>query len=374
LRCHDGWTPLAHSQRFAVMNLLGMSPRRVLGLAKHIAGSSWFGHGPFKAVVCATYRCDCRCAFCGLWQRQCKELPASVLVEALAQIPTLCWIDLTGGEIFLRPDYLELCHGLATRLPNLALFHFPTAGQHGDASVNLVRTMAHRGIRTVVTVSLDGGATLHDRLRGLPGAWAKAVDTFRRLRLEPRVDVFIGTTLVPDNVERYPQDLIEAVRTEIPDLSPTELHVNVMQRSDHYFNNQQQPLPDPTEVAGALARVKDLRGSPQSPFALLEWAYQKVALRAAEGGHTPLCQALNASFYLAPDGVVQPCHIWDHPVGQVTSTTSNLAPFLKSAAAMEARAKIDGRRCLVCWTPCEAYPTLLSAAVNPRQLLTGKPF
>jgi hypothetical protein len=143
-----------------------------------------------------------------------------------------------------------------------------------------------------------------------------------------------------------------------------------MQRSDHYFKNAQQPLPEPAQVAASLVRLKRLRGLPKSPFALLEWAYQKVALRALQGGTTPLCQALHASFYLSPDGIVQPCHIWHQPVGLISAVEPDLAKSLGSGAAQQARGKIDQRRCLVCWTPCEAYPTLLSGAVNPKQLLT----
>ncbi len=354
------------------MKLLGTSPRRALTLATRIAGSAWLGRGPYKAVLCTTYRCDCRCAFCGIWRRQSEELPAAVLVEALAQIPSIAWVDVTGGELFLRPDYLELCEGLAKRLPRLALFHFPTAGQHPEAALTLARKMRDHGIRTVITVSIDGPAKLHDRLRGLPGAFGAAMTTFIRLRAEPSVEVYLGTTLVPDNVGTYPRDLFEEVRQLCPDLSPRELHVNVMQRSGHYFNNLQEPLPDATQVSAALSRLRLFRGLPRTPFGLLESAYQRIAAKAAKGGPTPLCQALNASFYLAPDGVVQPCHIWDFPVGKVSRAQPNLAGCLRSEAAGRARSEIDRRRCLVCWTPCEAYPTLISAAVNPL-LLTGNP-
>lgn len=356
------------------MSLLNMAPRRALALAARIARSAHLHGGPYKAVLCSTFRCDCRCAFCGIWRREAAELPASVLVDALAQLPRLAWVDLTGGELFLRPDYLELCEGLAHRLPTLALFHFPTAGQHGDAAVALARSMRDRGIRTVVTVSVDGPAALHDRLRGLPGAWDAAVETFLRLRAEPRVDVYLGTTLIPANVAIYPQEVVAAVRVRCPEVAPHEFHVNVMQRSEHYFDNDIQELPEATEVRAALVRTRRFRGLPRSPFALLEWAFQKLAEKAAAGSTTPLCQALNASFYLAPDGIVQPCHIWDRPLGKIGPDQPNLVECLNSEAARNAREAIDERRCRVCWTPCEAYPTLLSTAANPGLAFTRKPY
>ncbi len=366
-------TSAADSHWYAAVRLLGMSPRRAFLLAARIAGNAYLGSGPYKAVVCATYRCDCHCSFCGIWRRQAEELPAAVLVEALARLPGIAWVDVTGGELFLRPDYEELCVGLARRLPSLALFHFPTAGQRPEEALKLARTMSGRGIRTVVTVSIDGPPALHDRLRGVPGAWDRAMETFLALRAERGIDVFLGTTLVPENVDSYPQSIVEAIKARCPDISPHEFHVNVMQRSGHYFSNQEQELPTAAQLGAALTRAMRWRGLPHSPFALLEWAYQMVARRATKERATPLCQALRTSFFLAPNGLVQPCHIWDSPVGRIDAANPNLAPWLTSAAAHEARTMIAGRRCPVCWTPCEAYPTLLAAAANPCRTLNRKP-
>ncbi len=347
-----------------MIRVAGMSLGRLASLCKSLSGSAWGGSGPYKAVVCATYRCGCHCSFCGIWRRKVEELPAHELVTALASWPNLAWVDVTGGELFLRPDYLALCLGLARALPRLALFHFPTAGQHGDQAVDLARRLTALGIRTVVTVSLDGPPERHEGLRGVAGAWERAVATFLRLRKEPGVDVYFGTTLVPENVEEVPGALFAAVQSVVPDISPAHFHVNVMQQSGHYFHNETQPRPAPEQVRAALWRFVRFKGLPRAPFDGMELAYQMVAMRSSRGGSAPLCRAIEASVFVGPDGTVHPCHVWSRPLGKVGSNRP-LSAVLSGPVAKAARGEVARGECPQCWTPCEAYPTLISTLMCP---------
>ncbi len=346
------------------MKLLGLPPRRLASLGRHTAAAAWNLGMPFKATVATTFRCSCRCDFCGIWQRREEELPAAELVRNLAGLPSLAWVDISGGSLFMRRDYEELGLGMADGLPGLALVHFPTEGLHGDEAVHLSRIFARRGLRVVVTVSLDGPREVHDRLRGVPGLFDRATETLRRLRAEPGVDVYVGTTLLGDNLASVPHALFAAVSGSCPGLTPRDFHVNVMQRSGHYFDNASCPAPAADESAAALRRVRRWKGLPRGPFDLLELGYQSMALRVLEGGSVPRCAALRASFYLSPNGTVHPCHIWDRPLGRI-GVDGTLAEILSSRAADDARTRIASRQCPQCWTPCEAYPTLMCHAANP---------
>ena len=42
--------------------------------------------------------------------------------------PNITWADLTGGEIFLRPDIDEILEAVVTGWRRLAILHFPTNG------------------------------------------------------------------------------------------------------------------------------------------------------------------------------------------------------------------------------------------------------
>src|SRR5687767_13390873 len=60
---------------------------------------------PLKLNLCLTYWCQYRCKTCNIWQRQpTDELTTDEILALVRENPHVTWADLTGGEIFLRPD------------------------------------------------------------------------------------------------------------------------------------------------------------------------------------------------------------------------------------------------------------------------------
>jgi MoaA/NifB/PqqE/SkfB family radical SAM enzyme len=334
-------------------------------LGARIARSSFLSHSPFKATLALTHKCPCHCRFCGIWKRKDDfELPADLLLQALASVPSLTWLDLTGGEIFARQDLGILCDGLPEALPSLALFHFPTSGAWPQEAADLARKMTSRGVKVVVSVSVDGPPALHDRLRGVPGLFLKAIETIRSLRTILGVEVYIGTTILPENINLLPDGIAAVVRSHIPGLPRQAFHVNVMQRSDHYFSNDGASIPDAAKVAAVLKKIVLWHGFPTTPFSTMEQIYRLIAIRVAHGAVPPRCRALSASLHISPDGTVYPCHIWGEPIGRIDSETT-LADLLSDHRTCWLRKQIAAGSCPQCWTPCEAYPTMISRILNP---------
>lgn len=331
---------------------------------------------PFKATVAVTWACPCRCAHCGIFKKKEKELSVKDLLAALSSLQSIAWLDLTGGEVLVRPDIIELSTALVSALKHLAWFHFPTSGLFPETAELLARTVAKSGVRVVVSVSIDGPEALHDRLRGVPGAFSAAVETLSRLKRLKGVDTYVGATILPENVEEIPLGLLRALRERVPSLASSVLHVNLMQRSGPYFNNSEAALPDVAAVRRGLARVIAWRGIPLSSFGLLDSAFQIISLSrlALWSWLTPRCAALDASFFLSPSGIVYPCHMWSEPVGTVGPDV-DVAQLLRSDRARWIRKSIAAGHCPRCWTPCEAYPTMIVSALNPLRIkLTGKTF
>ena len=60
---------------------------------------------PLKLNWCLTYWCQYRCKTCNIWQRKpTDELTTDEVLAFVRENPHVTWADLTGGEIFLRPD------------------------------------------------------------------------------------------------------------------------------------------------------------------------------------------------------------------------------------------------------------------------------
>jgi len=324
---------------------------------------------PFKATLALTYRCPYRCDYCGVWKREEEELSPDEIVKAFSGMQQITWLDVTGGEIFLRDDLMEICTRLAGRLKNLSFFHFPTSGAFPDQAATLARTVAGMGIRVVVTVSFEGPETEHDRLRGLKGAFASAVETFSRLKEIENVSTYAGVTFTRENISLMPDRFFDSLAKFFPGLKKRDLHFNIMQTSDHFFSNLETEKPSQAEVVSALKRVLKWKGMPLSPFELLEMTYRSLALFDLRGRKRflPRCAALKASFFVSPGGYVYPCHIWGEPVGRVDGR-NDLVSLLRSDRWKALRKKVAERSCPHCWTPCEAYPSIIVQGCNPLQL------
>ncbi len=212
----------------------------------------------------------------------------------------------------------------------------------------------------VVSVSLDGPRETHDRLRGDPGAFDAAVETFRRLR-ELGVETYFGMTL-----SDYTVTLVEETRQALADAFPgfqwTDLHVNLLQLSPHYFQNPMLGRKLGREAAAvAVAELVRRRGLPRHPTHLLEWLYQRNVAAHVRTGRSPVpCASASVNAFIDPEGLVYPCHIWDRPLARLPEHDLDLRAVWRLPVVAEVRREIAAERCPGCWTPCEAYPTVLA--------------
>src|ERR1700704_6914389 len=181
-------------------NDLGMFTRQT-GLAGAILGANLRSPAlPYKVTFVATYHCNFRCEMCNIWQKESvNEMTPDEVGLFFERWSQFSWVHLTGGELFMRRDLDDLVAAIQKSCRSLFLLNFPTTGWFGDKTVSLVEKTLARGVgRLMVKISLDGPKTLHEEMRGLPGSWDKAIDTFRRLRGIKRSNfqTVVGMTLM----------------------------------------------------------------------------------------------------------------------------------------------------------------------------------
>lgn len=161
--------------------------------------------GPISAVIMPTYRCNHGCVMCDFPSRHLaekKEMSTSEiksLLDELAALPS-AGVSFYGGEPLVRPDIIELMeHAHRTGM----LVHLATNGFLID------RKMAERIVRAgtdAVSVSLDGATPeVHDRQRGVAGAFTRAVNAIRYLAESKKtssaeVRIVATTILTPANM------------------------------------------------------------------------------------------------------------------------------------------------------------------------------
>ena len=324
---------------------------------------------PLKLNLCLTYWCQYRCKTCNIWQRRpADEMTTDELLTFIRKTRHVSWLDLTGGEIFLRPDIEEILLAIVTSWKRLVLLHFPTNGFLTDRIVQAVSRITGKGTaRVIVTVSLDGDEQLNDDIRGIRGGYRRQLETFRALRDIPGVKVVLGMTLSSYNVGRF-EETFRACQRDCPGLTIDDFHLNIAQLSDHYYGNEDSNapiVPQRNEAMAELRLYRSMRGAPRSLAAWLENEYLKRLDSFLETGRTPLpCHSLRSSCFIDPWGTVYPCITYSRPVGSLRKTGMSLEAVWQSAEARSLQAEIGNGDCPQCWTACEAYQSILGNLVR----------
>ena len=330
---------------------------------------------PLKLNLCLTYWCQYKCKTCNIWQRKpADELTTAEIAALVRENPNVNWVDLTGGEIFLRSDIDDVLDLVVTGWRRLALLHFPTNGFLTDRIVRSAERIAGRGpANLIVTVSVDGDEALNDEIRGIKGGFRRQMQTFNALRRIPGVSAAIGVTLSAHNAGQFERTFAACVR-ECPGLTPDDVHLNVAQRSSHYYGNDATAnlAPDLASIRAEMQVYRTRRGAARSARQMLENAYLKRLDEFLTTGRTPMpCHALRASCFIDPWGVVYPCITYSRPIGRLRETGMRLDPIWNGDEARGVQREIWSGECPQCWTACEAYQSILGNALAFRR--TARP-
>ena len=219
---------------------------------------------PLKLTWALTYWCQYRCKTCNIWQRKpVDELSSQEVFDFIDRNRDASWLDLTGGEIFLRKDIPEVLERIVRSWRRLALLHFPTNGFLTDSIAAVTARIAGKsGATLIVTVSVDGDEALNDELRGVKGGFRRQMETFRALKSIRGVRPVFGMTLSSGNAGRFAHTF-RACQRECPELTIEDFHLNVAQVSRHYYGNAR----DARRESGTSGRPCRPESLPRAPRA-----------------------------------------------------------------------------------------------------------
>ena len=331
---------------------------------------------PVKVNLALTYWCQYRCKTCNIWRRRpVDELTTREVLAFIRENPHVSWLDVTGGEIFLRDDIGEIFEAIADSWQDLFLLHFPTNGFLTARIVAIAQRLARSRVpHVVITVSIDGDQALNDDIRGITGGFDRQVATLNALRAIDGIRVVAGMTLSRFTLGQVERTLA-AVQAACPGFALDDFHVNFAQASDHYYGNAGDAVEAPVDAALAELRgYRARRGRGRTPATWLEGAFLRRLETYMETGRTPMpCHALRSSCFIDPWGTVFPCISYTRPVGRLRDTDMRLAPIWESADTRTTQLEIWRGDCPQCWTACEAYQSILGNLVRPFAQPSGAP-
>lgn len=328
----------------------------------------------FKLNFAITYKCNSRCRMCNIWKRYIEnpkmaqeELEIKEIHQIFKGFGKLVWISLTGGEPFLRDDLVDIVQ-FARDNCRIKMINITTNGFNSKHIEDRTRSIAEVNVPlTFLNVSLDGPAEIHNCVRGIKSAYDDAVKTLELLRAlsNEYSNLLIGFeyTITPFNagqLELFVNKLNEAgLDWLVKDLTVTVYHHGNLY--DNLDLNLRQQFDKNSFEFKALKDVNSGLGftHSSSPLELIKKAYLKNARKYVLNGFAPLrCVALRNSLFLDPYGNVYPCIILEHKIGNFRNYQYDIHRLLKSENALKVKREVDV--CRKCWTPCEAYPAILT--------------
>ena len=266
------------------------------------------------AKIKITSLCNLRCTMCGYWRRSRESaLDTDTWKRVLHQLSEQgCRkVHFSGGEVFTRGDFLHLLEqavglGLKTNLTsNGTLVDRQTARRLVKAGVNSV------------SLSLDApSAAVHDRLRGVPGAFRRTLRALRRIARYSAaaahpVKIRVNVVVMKHNFRRLP----ELVRLA-GELGATDLHampVDEKGASRRRLSRSQIELFN-REIAPEVLELRrrygfSLHRDAVYPFGVTpeEIAYSKQGLYARGLYERLTCLAPWIHLYLSWNGEAYPC-------------------------------------------------------------------
>jgi MoaA/NifB/PqqE/SkfB family radical SAM enzyme len=330
---------------------------------------------PYKLTFVATYWCNYRCKTCNIWRMKPQdELTLQEIEEFFRKSTKFNWIDFTGGEVWLRKDFTDIVAAALRYCPNLVAVHFPTNGYLTEQIVRGVqRIIEMRPAKLIITVSTDGDEAVNDDVRGIKGGWRRQIETYRRLHALGGVKVLLGMTLSALNADQYDK-AFAAAKAECPWLEPKDFHINIAHESAHYYRNVGSGTTnqDTEQIVRQVGRYRSLRGLPLHPFDILERRYLKHAEKYLRTGLTPVrCHALHSSCFIDSWGNVYPCGMYNAKIANIRDYGLDLQTVWNLSRTRQLQEEIWEYRCPQCWTPCEAYQSLLGNLFGLRNRRTA---
>jgi MoaA/NifB/PqqE/SkfB family radical SAM enzyme len=152
--------------------------------------------------------CNQKCEHCFYWKNLNRrdDLSKEEMFELSRSLGRIENLNLSGGEPFLRPEFGEICRQFIQH-NKVRQIYVPTNGYFTDRTVKqITETLKEKDLDLFVAeISLDGLGEFHNKFRGSPGAFDKAMATYEALaklqESDPRLRIHSISTATGVNMD-----------------------------------------------------------------------------------------------------------------------------------------------------------------------------
>jgi MoaA/NifB/PqqE/SkfB family radical SAM enzyme len=315
-----------------------------------------------------TNKCNARCLTCNIWKSYLNnpelaknELQLEEIKEIFSKnhkyLKNVEFMQITGGEPSIRSDLPQIISEIHKVLPNCN-FWIATNGLLPNRIKSIVETVYEScNCKIGVGISIDGSKDCHDRMRGIEGAYIKAIESIKNLialkEQIPDLHVAISYTITGYNF-REVEYVIDLTRKFNVDF--TFRPVNI---SSEYYKNVEKDFGlkkvNFNDLEYYLEKIKGYIAQQNFLKRMADFYYLDGTLRfiKTQNNRKLPCYAGFTSFFLNQLGDVYPCLMLNDKMGNLRDQSFN--DIWGSERAKIVRNKIKRLDCPKCWVECETY-------------------
>ncbi len=299
--------------------------------------------------------CNCRCVMCDIWKgnAHARQLTEKDLVPILSSIRKLGTrqVLMSGGEALLHTGFFQLCRLLKKEEVQITLLSTGLLlKKHAEDLLSWIDD---------IIVSLDGYEDLHDRIRRVPGAYAKLHEGVSHIKEQNKDYRITARSVIHQlNFQSWPQIIKSAMDMGLDGISflPADVSSEAFNREIPWSGERRSelalPLEQLPEMEEMIERItiifeEQFRSGfiAESPKKLRNIHRYYGALQGIGSFPYKRCNAPWVSAVIEPDGAVRPC-FFHKTVGNIHE--GSFEEVLNGAPALAFRRELDMDNDLTC--------------------------
>ncbi|NVN91134.1 MAG: radical SAM protein [Desulfuromonadales bacterium] len=304
-----------------------------------------------EACIIVTYRCNAKCHMCNTWQFPTK--PAEeITAETVDKLPTgLDFINITGGEPFLRQDLDKIIEIALKKTKRLVI---SSNGYFTERMVALGRKFPQIGVR----ISIEGLPAANDKLRGIRDGFDHGLRSLIELKNLGIKDLGFGMTVSDANAK----DMIELYR--LADSMGLEF-ATASTHNSYYFHKLDNTFHDPEMIAGEFEKISCELLKTNRPKNWFRAYFNHGMANYVRGGRRLLpCEVGTDMFFVDPWGRIMPCNGMDCEMSMGDLTKQSFDEIWNSEQAKSVRETVQ---CCEksCWMIGSVAPAMKKDIMTP---------
>ena len=343
---------------------------------------------PVSLIIVLTNRCNARCSFCFInfdknapLQNKNNELGCGDFKKIANSVrDSLHHVDFTGGEPFLKNDFIEIAENFI-EICDLNSVVITTNGSYPRKISDFIEKVCKKNISTkfIFQISIDSFPDKHDKIRKIPGLFNKAMESHNIIKNGPQNCISICNLTVSEENYKDVIDLYDFLKDKhsfetinpiiVRDEGVYKIPVSIKENLINAYKKLTDRIIDDKKKEKYMKKLSNFSIERTILNAKDKIAYRMTAESYLKPKFYTYCVAGSIFGVIQSDGTVYPCEILEKkPLGNLKEYDFNFLDLWQDANAQATRKWIKDTKCNCHWECIKTY-NLISSPKYATKLL-----